>query len=206
MNDASPRQKCLALVRAMAEVSKPDDEAHRVLALLAAMANHSWVDGDLVVKLIGDSELAVLELLVDDGFSAERILGPVCFNAPLGEFAAEVQVRGRQLAPLALAEPLSDRRVVLRGRPAYAREHRAASLSAFDTALLKGMSGHPASGPEPEPPPALASEPPAFGSYDRPLAVLEMPTEYSADRRAEPEPPAASPRKGPPPPPRRKPR
>lgn len=212
LNDPSPREKSLALVRHMATVAQAGVATERLLVLLAEMSKRSWLDGSLVVRLIGDSELTVLELLIDDGFSAERVLPPTKLDLPLDELFAVVKAGDPRLANLTPREAPTDRRIVLVGRPEHRRERRKQSLSAFDTSLLAAVSGGrrvevPGGTPAVKPPPRApvaaeseedAAEPEqdadALAHYDRPSAVLEMP---------EDEPPAQAPRRRPPPPPRR---
>jgi hypothetical protein len=184
-DDPSPRQKSFALVRRMTEVATPDAGATKLLFLLARIAKRDWLEGELSVKLIGDSELSVLELLVDDGATVERVLGPLKLDVPLDEFVQEVEKNRALLTPLQPKE-CSARRVVLRGRPDYKMLARKASISAFATELVRGATGHaPAAVRAPDEP---APKSTSFAKAD---AVLEMPDHL--ERR-------------PPPPPRRKPR
>ncbi len=215
MNDQSPREKCIALVRHMASVACPNQSAGRVLVLLALMSKRSWLEGRLVIRMIGDSELTVLELLVDDGVAAERMLPPVRMDVPLTELAEYVEKHRRELAPLTYKEPPSERRVVLWGMPEHQRAHRKQSFSALDTRLIDAAAGGRveieggtpavASVAEGDAPKAeVRSNPtsdPPLAAYDRPSATLEIP-EHLRDR---PSPTPDKPKAKPPgPPPKRK--
>jgi hypothetical protein len=117
----------------------------------------------------------VLELLVNDGATSERILGPLRIDVPLDEFVGEVDKNRALLAPLRALECTS-RRVVLRGRPDHELLARKASISAFATELVQGVSGE-----------ARDGEPASSGGYAKAEAVLEMPPDL--DRRRPPPPP-----------------
>lgn len=214
MNDQSPREKCLALVRHMASVACPNQSAWRVLELLARMSKRSWLEGRLVVRLIGDSELTVLELLVDDGVAAERMLPPVRMDVPLAELAKYIDGHRRELAPLTYKEQPSDRRLVLWGMPEHQRQHRKPSFSALDTSLIAQAAGRrveieggtPAVATAPAPERSSPSSDPPIAAYDRPSATLEIP-DHLRDPAAPAQAPAKAKAKPPrPPPPRRKPR
>lgn len=179
-NDPSPRQKSFALLRRMAEVAKPSAGAPRLLALLARIAKRDWLEGELTVRLIGDSELSVLELLVNDGASAERVLGPLRIDVPLDEFVREVEKSRALLAPLRAVE-CTPRRVELRGRPDYTLLARKASISAFATELVQGESGESAT------PDAANGAPASSVGFAKAEAVLDMPPDL--ERRRPPPPP-----------------
>lgn len=183
-DEPSPRQKSFALVRRMAEVARPQAGAPRLLLLLARVAKRDWLEGELTVRLIGDSELSVLELLVDDGATVERVLGPLRIDVPLEEFVHEVEHGRAFLAPLRARE-CTPRRIELRGRPDHQLLARKASISTFATELVQGVSGKPA-------PAEPASTEPVSIRYTKAEAILEMPADLE--------------RRPPPPPPRKKPR
>jgi hypothetical protein len=139
LNDPSPREKALALLRHMAKIARPGKGAARILLVLGKMAKRDWLDGDLLVKLIGDSELTVLELMIDDGASLERMLGPLKLDVPLSEFTSAVQRNRAALLPLEVEES-DGRRLVLRGLREHRKLARKASISAFDVDLVRGFS------------------------------------------------------------------
>jgi hypothetical protein len=170
-SDPSPREKSLALLQRMVEVARPNAGAPRMLVLLARMARRDWLDGDLVVRLIGDSELAVLELFVDDGASRERIAGPLRIDVPMDEFVAALDRDRSQLVPLVAVER-SSRRLELRGTRDLRALQRKGSISAFAAELGQGLGGDkPAAPPQPQKP---------ASSYAKLPAVLEMPDDDSA--------------------------
>jgi hypothetical protein len=176
-NDPSPRQKSFALLRRMAEVAKPNAGAPRLLTLLARIAKRDWLEGELTVRLIGDTELSVLELLVNDGASAERVLGPLRIDVPLDEFVREVEKSRALLAPLRALE-CTPRRVELRGRPDHTLLARKASISAFATELVSGESGSRD---------APNGAPASNAGFAKAEAVLDMPPDL--ERRRPPPPP-----------------
>jgi hypothetical protein len=200
MSEPSPREKILALVRHMTSIARPGEGGAGVLVVLAQMAKRSWLEGRLVVRLIGDAELSVLELLVDDGVSSERLLPPTQMDVPLAEFSLMLTTHAAELRPLVPREKPTDRRIVLIGMPDYRVANRKASISAFDTSLLGAARGGQVSAPEPSEP---AEPDDALASYDRPSAILEIPESLGGarDESGAIEPAA---RRGPPPPPRRK--
>ncbi len=117
MAEPTPRMKCLALIERMAEVAKPGRAAPKILVVLAHMALKDWLDGLLRVRLIGDPEVTVLELTVDDGLSSERIMGPVRIDVPFDEFRRSLEMRPEFVLPLVVEGELEERRVELATAP-----------------------------------------------------------------------------------------
>ncbi|HMR74280.1 MAG TPA: hypothetical protein PKD61_04185, partial [Polyangiaceae bacterium] len=113
MAEPTPRMKTLALIARMAEVAKPGRAAPKLLVVLAHMALKDWLDGLLRVRLIGDPEISVLELLVDDGLSSQRIMGPVRIDVPFDEFRRSLEMHPEFVLPLMIDGELEDRRVEL---------------------------------------------------------------------------------------------
>lgn len=138
LSEPGPRERSLALLRRMVAIAQPGTGAPRMLVLLARMAKRDWIEGDLIVRLIGDTELSVLELLVDDGASRERIAGPLRIDVPLGELVDAVDKNAAQFLPL-VASDRTDRRLELRGKSDYFAQHRKASISAFAFGLKAGL-------------------------------------------------------------------
>jgi hypothetical protein len=172
----------------MVTVATAGTGAPRMLVLLARMAKRDWIEGDLVVRLIGDSELSVLELFVDDAMSRERIAGPWRIDVPLDEFAGAVEKNAGQILPLMPTER-SERRLELRGTRDQRAQQRKGSISAFAVELKEGL-GAPSSNPG-------ASQKKNVSSWEKLPAVLEMPPEL------EPNEPAPAKKKPPPLPPKR---
>jgi hypothetical protein len=138
LSDPSPREKSLALLGRMVSVAQPASGAPRILVLLARMAKRDWLEGDLVVRLIGDTELSVLELFVDDGASRERIAGPLRIDVPMDEFGAALARNPGHFVPLVALER-SPRRIELRGTRDYFVQQRKASISAFAAELKQDL-------------------------------------------------------------------
>jgi hypothetical protein len=138
LSERGPREKTLELVSRMASVAAPDTGVPKLLLVVAHMATHDWVEGELAVKLIGDDELAVLELFVDSGFSRERILGPLHLDTPLFEFQRVLELRPDLVAPLAIVS-VSDRRVELETTAELRRNSVPPAYSAVSESLLPLM-------------------------------------------------------------------
>ena len=141
LNEPTPRRKTLALLEHMAGVAQPRKGAPRILVLAANMAMHDWLDGDLVVKLIGDDEVTVLELLVDDGLSRERIAGPLRIDVSLAEFRNAVNIKPELIRPLAPEGKVEARRLVLRSSRDLVGDAAPPSFSAFASGLMRAVSG-----------------------------------------------------------------
>ncbi len=187
-SEPSPREKSLALLGRMVAIAKPRTGAPRMLVLLARMAKRDWIEGDLIVRLIGDTELSVLELFADDGVSRERIAGPLRIDVPLAEFADAVVTSPAQFVPLQASER-TDRRFELRGTRDLFAQNRKASISAFAFDLNPGLG--------PTPPGTAQPTQRKNPSFEKLAAVLDMPDELRSSPRPKPVP------KKPPPPPRR---
>ena len=179
LSDPSPRDKALSLLDHMVKVAAPNTGVPRMLVLFAQMARRDWIEGDLVVRLIGDAELTVVELLVDDGASRERVAGPLRVDVSLEEFRAAVAQNTAQLASL---KPLENtpRRLVLRGTRDHRALRRKPSISAFALDLghvtgVKAISKPDAPPPAPEPPPAPAPAPEKPRRGPPPLPAQEKP-------------------------------
>lgn len=136
----SPRRKMLALAERMAEVGAPGTGAPRLLLVAARMALRDWIEGDLVVRLIGDEDLTVVQLMVDDGVSMERITAPLQITAPLSEFRAAIESNPNTVLPLQLEGDFESRGFTLRGKR-QTGPRRAPSYSALAIDLVKGISG-----------------------------------------------------------------
>ena len=175
LSEASPRERCFALLKRMVEVARPGAGAPRILTLLAQMAKRDWLEGDLVVRMIGDEELAVLELLIDDGTSRERIVGPLRIDVPLTEFVTAVRETAALLLPLRVIEA-TPRRLVLQGTPELRTQGRKASISAFSVDLIsEARKRQPPPPPRRPPPEAKPARKKSTSSFEKLPAVLEMP-------------------------------
>ncbi len=195
--EPTPRQRALALLERMASVAQPRQGAPRILVLVANMAMHDWIEGDLEVKLIGDDEITVLELLVDDGMSQERIAGPTRVDVSIAEFRNAVNLRPDLIRPLAATGRIEPRRITLRGSRSRLDENAPPSFSAFASGLMRAVSGKalgsqklravrlenvpartapapPATPPRPPPPRGKKS----IATYERAAPTIEFPEEY----------------------------
>ncbi len=150
----TPRQKTLALLRRMAEVARPGRGAPKMLVVLAHMAHRDWLDGELRVRLIGDPEVSVLELLVDDGLSTARILGPLRIDVPFAEFRRALELHPDLVLPLEVDGALEARRVELVASERSRRNSLPPSLSAVSQSLIPALGG--ANRPLPEIVPVVA--------------------------------------------------
>jgi hypothetical protein len=139
--EPGPRERSLALVTHMASIATPGRGAPKILLLLAHMATRDWLDGDLHVKLIGDQEVSVLELFVDDGLSRVRLAGPLRIDAPLAEFAAGLRSHAHLVLPLVVEGKIEPRRIELRTSELTRRNSIPPSFSAVSPSLLPIVGG-----------------------------------------------------------------
>lgn len=167
-HEPGPRARTMALVQHMAKIARPGAGAPKILIVLAHMATHDWLEGELEVKLVGDHEVSVLELFVDVGFGRERFLGPSRIDAPLRELADAVRAHPHVIEPLVAAGPVTDRRVELRTTQALRMTSAPPSFSAVSASLLPISMGAGRALPQivSSPPPELlevpeVAEPPA---------------------------------------------
>ena len=142
MADPTPRMKCLALIERMAEVAKPGRAAPKILVVLAHVALKDWLDGLLRVRLIGDPEVTVLELTVDDGLSSERIMGPVRIDVPFDEFRRSLELRPEFVLPLVVEGELEERRVELATAPRSRHDTVPPAMSVVAESLIPMVGQH----------------------------------------------------------------
>jgi hypothetical protein len=139
--EPGPRERSLALVSHMAAIATPGRGAPKILLLLAHIATRDWLDGELVVKLIGDTEVSVIEVFVDDGLSRVRLLGPLRIDAPLGEFGAGLATHAHLILPLVVEGAIEPRRIELRTSAIGRRTSIPPSFSAVSASLLPMVGG-----------------------------------------------------------------
>lgn len=186
-DEASPRERLIALAARMAEVATPGAGAPRLLSLAARAAARDWLEGKLFVRLIGDHEVSVLELLVDDGLSRQRILGPLRVDVPLDEFGDALEAEPALFEPLIPIE-WTDRRMLLESSAMPVS--RAPKVSAFASGLMRAVAGRTAGAPEqPSDKPARAepAKPPprrsrSIASFEKPAPTLVFDTEDDAEK------------------------
>lgn len=109
------REKTRALVLHLAGCSAPNTGVAKVLLVFARMATTAcdWIDGDLLVELVGDDEVTVVEVLTElGGGLRERLFAPTAFRAPLAEFTRAIERVPHLVAPLA-SRSASVRRISL---------------------------------------------------------------------------------------------
>jgi hypothetical protein len=188
LSDPSPREKSFALLEHMVKIAAPKTGVPRILVLFAQMARRDWIEGELIVRLIGDAELTVVELMTDDGASRERIAGPLRIDVSLEEFREAVAQNSAQLASLKAIEN-TPRRLVLHGTRDHRALRRKPSISAFAIDLASVAAQATVVQPDP-PVPAVAPVAP-----EKPR---KGPPPLSSQQKI------SDPRKPPPPLPRRK--
>ncbi len=203
LDDPSPRQKMLGLLHRMAHVAAPESGASRMLLVAARMALRDWIDGDLVVRLIGDDDVTVMQLMVDDGFSMERMTAPLQITAPFEEFRQAVIHEPNTILPLARDGEIEHRGLTLR-RTQTGAPKGPPSFSALDLGLIEGMGGRTTIERAPHRPPALpveedapkaASKPPPLPK-DRPKPPPLPAARSAAKQPSRPEPANLPPPKG----------
>lgn len=109
--------------------------------VLAHIATRDWLEGELIVKIIGDDEVCVLELFVDDGLTRTRLLGPLKMDTAFREFRAALALHPNLLLPLAVDGAVEERRVELRTTSALRRSSMPPSFSAVSASLLPMVGG-----------------------------------------------------------------
>jgi hypothetical protein len=99
------RESARALLGRLAACSAPNTGVAKVLLVFARIATTAcdWLDGDLVIELVGDDEQTVIEALTElGGDLRERLFGPLSFRAPLSEFGRAIERVPHLVAPLAI--------------------------------------------------------------------------------------------------------
>jgi hypothetical protein len=97
----------------------------------------------LIVRLIGDDEVTVLEILVDDGLSRERIAGPLRVDVSLAEFRNAIHLKPFLIRPLDVDGKPEPRRIVLRSMRGLL-DTGPASFSTAASGLMRAVSGEDA--------------------------------------------------------------
>ena len=174
-DESSPRERLLALTARMARVATPGEGAPRLLLVAARAAQRDWIEGQLVVRLIGDHEVSVLELLVDDGLSRQRIAGPLRVDVPIAEFGEALEREPELYEPL-IATELGARRILLES--SASPPSRTAKPSAFASGLMRAVAGRASSTearqpkPRARPPKPPPRRPRTLGDFDKPMPTL----------------------------------
>jgi hypothetical protein len=109
------RDRTKALLLHLADCSAPNTGVAKVLLVFARMATTAcdWIDGDLVVELVGDEEVTVVEVHTElGGGLRERLFAPASFRAPLVEFSRAIERVPHLVAPLTIRSA-SARRISL---------------------------------------------------------------------------------------------
>jgi hypothetical protein len=97
------REATIALLTHLGAVCAPNTGAAKALLVFARMATSacSWIDGDLCIELLGDGGATVVETATQlGGGMRERLLPPMRFHAPVGEFARAIERVPHMVAPL----------------------------------------------------------------------------------------------------------
>jgi hypothetical protein len=99
------RERTVALLGRLAEVSAPETGTAKVLLLLARMATMAceWIDGDLVIELTEHGPVTRVDVSTElGGGLRERALSPVELRAPLAEFIRAMERVPHMVAPLVI--------------------------------------------------------------------------------------------------------
>lgn len=103
-----PAQRVLRLLERMARVAKPKTGAHRMLLVLAKLAQVDWITGRLQVTLSEFGEATELDVRVDDGRISARWRS-FSVAVPLAEFSQWVRQWPSAIRPLTpFGEPLAE--------------------------------------------------------------------------------------------------
>jgi hypothetical protein len=96
-----------ALLARAAEIARPMEGAARVLVALARMATTActWLEGDLVVEIVGDDEVSVVEVTSElGGGLRERVFPTFTLHVSVDEFVRAVRLVPRMILPLKMTE------------------------------------------------------------------------------------------------------
>jgi hypothetical protein len=104
-----PAQRVLRLLERMARVAKPKTGAHRILLVLAKLAQVDWINGGLLITFSEFGEATEVDIRVDDGKIAARWRS-LSVAVPLSEFSDFVRQWPGAIRPLTLfGEPVPER-------------------------------------------------------------------------------------------------
>ncbi len=143
-DDETPRARIFALLEHLARIARPSTGAPKILVVAAHIGTCAWLDGELVVRLRRDAPRTTrLELLVDDGLNAERVLGPLAIEAPIEEFQNAVRARPDMVQPLMAQGKRDDDRLVLRTTSLLRRTTAPPLFSAIADDLITGLGSRP---------------------------------------------------------------
>jgi hypothetical protein len=96
-----------ALLARAGEIARPMEGAARILVALARMATTActWLEGDLVVEIVGDDEVSVVEVLAElGGGLRERVFPTFTLHVSIDEFVRAVRLVPRMVLPLKMQE------------------------------------------------------------------------------------------------------
>lgn len=154
LSEPGPRERSWALIEHLTRIAKPGRGGPKILLVLAHVSLRDWLDGELVVRLVGDPQSTLLELFVDEGVNRSRVLGPLRMEVPFGELATAVRLQPQQVLPLAVRGGIGEGRMELATSPELRRSSAPPSYSAVSASLLPLVSGGQ------RPLPNIASRPP----------------------------------------------
>jgi len=111
-----PAQRVLRLLERMTRVAKPKTGAHRILLVLAKLAQVDWLNGRLQVTLSDFGVTTEVDVRLDDGRIASRWRS-FSVSVPVSELSDWVRQWPSAIHPLTLfGEPVADR-LQLRAQP-----------------------------------------------------------------------------------------
>jgi hypothetical protein len=108
------REACKKLLDHVGTIAAPNQGASKLLLVFARMATTAcdWVDGELRIEMVGDTEDTVVEMMSElGGGMRERVLPSFSMHVPLAEFTRAVERVPHMVAPLQI-KGASARRVV----------------------------------------------------------------------------------------------
>jgi hypothetical protein len=108
------RESAKRLLERLSAISKPSDGAPKLLMVFARMATTAcdWLDGELRIEIVGDTDACVVEMMSDlGGGLRERVFPAFVMNAPLFEFTRAVERVPHVIAPLT-TRVKTERRIV----------------------------------------------------------------------------------------------
>jgi len=164
------RESVKALLRQLAQISKPGTGGARVLLLFAGIATPEceWLEGALRVEITGQGDSISVSTVSDIGGGLkERVLPVVTLNFPLAELTTTIVANPQSIAPLLASRPAEDRLV----------------LTAEEVEKTEREEEAPVPAPVPDPVPVPK---PKLDPKKTQIAVAHLPTVNAAPARVAP--------------------
>ena len=155
---AASREGTKALLEHLAARSAPNTGGAKILLVLARIATKAacgWLDGDLRIEIVGDTEVSVLEVMCElGGGMRERVFSPFPLKVPLVEFTRAIERVPHMVAPLAIRNTSATRITLTATERVRKSSVAIAAVKISDESIVRGAPTPPAPAPrKPGPPP-----------------------------------------------------